>query len=109
MRKESIRKLYDSAKRYSEKFEGMDYAFVYRDGSGDLAYKEVTFNPSAFKHLTGVVTNMKPIDFYRACVGSRLPTSITEGNMDIAEVKLSVLPSLLNTASHRYIGEFVSS
>lgn len=109
MKKESINKLFISAKKYAEEFAGMNYVFVYRENDGILSYKEVMFTAPAFKHLTGIKVNIRPDEFLDACINKRLPSSVFDGKMDLPEVKLSVLPSLLNTAVYRYIGEFVPS
>jgi hypothetical protein len=109
LRKESINKLFNSAKSYMEKFVGMNYVFVYREKDSNLNYKEVMFPASAFKHLTGVKTNMNSEDFLDACINRKLPSAVISSRMDLAEIKLSILPTLLNTASYRYIGEFETS
>jgi len=109
VKKESINKLFSSAKTYKEKFVGMNFVFIYRYDNGILNFKEVKFPAYAFKHLTGIQADMTSNDFLDACVNQRLPSSVTEKKNDIAEVKLSVLPTLLNTSSYRYIGEFMPS
>jgi hypothetical protein len=98
-----------AAKLYSEKFVGRNYIFVFRTTEGGLGCIEVAFPVSAFKHLTGIKTGMKPNDFFEACVNGKLPLAIINEKIELAEIKLSVLPNLLDTTYHRVIGEFIPS
>ena len=109
MTKNSIYKLFVSAKRYSERFVDKNYAFLYKVGGESLRCMETVFPASAFMHLTGLKPNMRSDEFFDACLSRKLPAVILSGKKDLAEVKLSVLPQLLDTAHYRMIGDFIPS
>ena len=52
---------------------------------------------------------MRADEFFDACLNRKLPATVINGAHDLAEVKLSVLPQLLDTTRYRMIGDFVHS
>ena len=53
----------------------------------------ITFKPINFKHLTGIQSNIRPTQFYKACLNQRLsPEDFNFDKLGYAQRKLEVLP-----------------
>ena len=69
--KDSINNLFVSAKIYLEKFVGNNYLFAFKTNGNNFDYIEVDFSRSSFKHLTGIKTEIKAVDFFEACINRK--------------------------------------
>lgn len=110
-KKEIIRIIHDSAKKYCENLNGRNLLIVYQDSGVSVKTLEVSFTGTNFLHLTGVKTEKNASEFYSAALSGR----IKENDFDIASdgttvLKMKVISSLLNgNLSAKMIGDYDSS
>ena len=93
-----LSKLFVCAAKYNENLLGNSLLFITCDKNGNYDFFSVVFKAANFQHLTGVNTqNMSAKDFFRRCLAKRLsPDDIIPHKDGTTELKLSVLPTLLN-------------
>jgi hypothetical protein len=72
------------------------------------AYFEALFMPQNFKHLTGIISQISGLDFYNLAVRNRLsPTEVALANDGTTDLKLDVLPQLMNIhLTARMVGDY---
>jgi hypothetical protein len=106
LKNEAIKILVQSAKNYYNNLANKQVLIIYKDDSG---YQEVEllFLPTNFLHLTGAETKLSPIDFYTACLNSRLNADDFGFRSDGTTVlKLSVLITMTNLSQNiKMIGD----
>ena len=107
--KEAISIICKAAKEYDSLLNNHDFMIVYYYNES-LQYKLISFQASNFKHLTGAVSILSPIEFYKHCQDDKLaPKHIKQPN-DVMNLKLSVLPFLSKVLySGCMIGDFLKS
>ena len=93
-KEDAVNILHKSAEKYNEKLSQKKFMLIYQDNlTGTVKSSVVTFKPLNFKHLTGIQSEIKPAQFFKACLKKRLSTR--DFNFDRqghAQRKLEVLP-----------------
>lgn len=112
-KKEAISIISKCAKLYAANLCDRQLAFVYRDGSNQTGFVEVTFRSNNFMHFTGVdsKSNLKANAFYRNALDNRLKESdIQFKNNHTTELKLQILQNIMNIPfSARMIGDYTGA
>lgn len=93
-KEEAINILHKSAEKYNEKLSQKKFMLIHKDQlTGKTTSSVVAFKPLNFKHLTGIQSEMKPAQFYKACLKQRLSArDINFDRQGHAQRKLEVLP-----------------
>ena len=110
-KKEALKIIIDSAKKYQENLENKKVIFIYKE-KGKIKYIEAIFLPRNFLHLTGIQiknSNIKSsIDFYHLCLKNRisiLDFDFKENGTTI--MKLQILSQIIQIQKlARSIGEY---
>ena len=100
----AIKIITDCAKQYHANLEGRNLLFVF-GSSQKPSTLETVFLPRNFLHLTGVEVDENSFtgssDFYEKCLKGQLsPSDFSLANNGTTEMKLSILPQLMNI--HRF-------
>lgn len=93
-KEDAIKILHKSAVKYNEKLSQKKFMLIHKDQlTNKLTSSIVVFKPLNFKHLTGIQTEMKPAQFYKACLKQRLSSKDFHfDRQGHAQRKLEVLP-----------------
>lgn len=104
---QAIRIITQCANMYQAELNNRNVLFVYLDG-GRSRVLECSFLPRHFLHLTGVQFSGSSSNFLRLCVEHKLsPQQISLANNGTTEMKLQVLPELVNIhKTARMIGSY---
>lgn len=97
-KEEAQRILCAAAAQYKEKLANRQFLLIYKIQQ-TYEYEVVSFSPGNFLHLTGIVTEKKPVEFYKLCLKQRLSVRDigfkTDGNTHRKLAVLGLLPELL--------------
>lgn len=95
---EILKKIYHCAELYKNKFSGKQFIFITEiTNIKKINYYIINFQASNFCHLTGVITHLKPKDFYNKVRKKKLGLSDFQlDKQNYCEQKLAVLPYLLS-------------
>ncbi len=104
-----IRIITKCAKQYKEELLDKSLLIIFGDSQGHTSALEVCFSKTNFLHLTGVRTQMRPGQFFKTCLNSRLKDTDVEVRKDgTTEQKLAVLPFLMTkNLSAKMIGDYL--
>ncbi len=86
--------LHRAAVKYHELLSQKQFLLIYNDKlTNTIKTSIVAFKPVNFKHLTGIQSDMRPAQFYKACRKQRLSTKDFDfDKLGHAQRKLEVLP-----------------
>ena len=106
-KEEIIRIVNKCALEYKENLSHKNILFVTTTVNESASF-EALFLPQHFKHLTGVKSRLGGADFFDLAVRNRLsPNDIVLTDDGIVELKLDVLPQLMNIhITARMVGDF---
>lgn len=111
-KEEAVRVIISCAKQYNQNLESKNFLFVY-DENNKINFFETVFLSRNFLHLTGVQLgqNTKSSDFYRRCLNGQLSPSVFRLSKNgVTEMKLSVLPQIMNIHKvARMLGDYSST
>ena len=104
---EAIKIIYKCAGEYKEKLSNKCILFV-TTKDNKATYFEALFLPQNFKHLTGVNSYLSGADFFSLASRNRLsPTEISLADDGTTDLKLDVLPQLMNIhKTARMVGDY---
>ena len=108
-KKEIIKILQISAKKYNENLLNKNIMFVFEDKqTGEISYIETVFNDYNFMHLTGIKYIKGASEFFKDCIRNK----ISENNIEIknpvfTKLKLEVLENIVSiNKSAKKIGTY---
>jgi len=104
---EAIKIIYKCAIEYKNNLSNKCVLFVTVTDSKATSF-EALFLPQNFKHLTGAASHLSGADFFDLAVRNRLsPNDITLANDGTTDLKLDVLPQLMNIhRTARMVGDY---
>jgi len=104
---EAIKIIYKCAMEYKNNLSNKCILFVTATDSKSTSF-EALFLPQNFKHLTGVASHLSGADFFDLAIRNRLgPNEITLANDGTTDLKLDVLPQLMNIhRTARMVGDY---
>lgn len=106
-KQDAIKIITNCAGEYQKYFAGRNHLYIY-DKNGVLDYIEAVFPKSAYRHLTGVDTDLQANQFYKKCINHKLSSDDFEFRADgTTELKMRALPRLMKVnAGYKMIGDF---
>lgn len=96
----ALKGIFDSADAYQAILNRKNVLFLYCP-RGDVESIETRFISNNFKHLTGVKGPLKPNEFYKKALSRRLSVNDIGTLMSTTELKLKVLPNLINNMTNK--------
>lgn len=110
-KEEAIRIIIKCAKQYKQSLEGKNLLFIFGSPSSPQSF-EAVFLPRHFLHFTGVELKSDNLtsstDFFNRCLNGNLrPNDIALPENGTVEMKLAVLPQMINIAkTAKMIGDY---
>lgn len=106
-----VRKIMNCAEKYNNNLLNKNVMFIFEDRSAPLLESvkciETTYNATNFYHLTGVKSNLSPLDFFNRAVEQRLSINNIKRINSLTNLKLDVLYNLVQIdKSAKAIGNY---
>jgi len=97
-REKVLKKIFESAQAYRKNLQDKNILFIFKKAH-KVCWIEALFLARNFKHLTGVDSNIRANAFYSRALDKRLGTEDLGVLQGTTELKLDVLPVLIETLS----------